>query len=158
MREEAKEQAKGLIRRFEGLSLHRYLCPAGYETIGYGHRIVPRDKIGATIGHDTAEDLLEKDVMKACKGVFQYTMGIELADYQLAALISFVFNVGVGAFAGSTMRRRIMAEDFAGVSAEFGKWVYGTVDGKKKTLKGLVARRDAERGVWDGKGAGEDVG
>lgn len=60
-----------------------------------------------------------------------------------AAYLSFIYNVGVGAFADSTLRVKLFKGDRRGACNELSRWVYA--DGKK--LAGLVKRREAERQV-----------
>jgi lysozyme len=58
----------------------------------------------------------------------------------LAAVSDFTFNLGAGKLRASTLRRRLLAEDWEGAPHELRKWVFG--GGKK--LPGLVRRRAAE--------------
>ena len=57
-----------------------------------------------------------------------------------AALGSFVYNAGAGAFAKSTMLKRLNSGDVLGECNELLKWVYT----KGRKLKGLERRRMAE--------------
>lgn len=59
---------------------------------------------------------------------------------RLAALTSFVFNLGAGRYRGSTLRRRVNEGNWDDVPRQLRRWVYS--GGKK--LKGLVIRREAE--------------
>lgn len=74
---------------------------------------------------------------------------VPLSPQQKAALVDFTFNVGAGAFAGSTLLRLLNAGDYAGAAAQFEAWDLAA--GKK--MAGLVTRRARERdlfntGVW----------
>jgi lysozyme len=60
---------------------------------------------------------------------------------RLGAITSFVFNLGAGRLAASTLRRKLNAGDWAAARRELVKWVWG--GGRK--LPGLVLRRAAER-------------
>ena len=71
-----------------------------------------------------------------------------LTQYQFDALVSFVFNVGVGAFGGSTLLRRLNQGDYNAVPAELMRWV----NSGGTPLPGLVRRRRAE-GVLFSRGA-----
>ena len=62
---------------------------------------------------------------------------------QKATYLDFVHNVGAAAFSGSTMRRKLLAGDMIGACRENEKWVYGTINGAKVALPGLVIRRNA---------------
>lgn len=118
----ASERAYALIRKFEGLRLAAYRCPAGVWTIGYGHTsgVVPGMSI--TIGQ--AEELLAQDVAVA-EGIVN-DEGLGLRQCQFDALVSFVFNVGGANFRKSTLLARIKvnADDNA-IMDEFLRWVYG---------------------------------
>ena len=62
---------------------------------------------------------------------------------QQATFLDFVHNKGTGAFASSTMRRKLLAGDFIGACRENEKWTRGTVGGVKVVLPGLKVRGDA---------------
>jgi len=66
---------------------------------------------------------------------------VPLNAHELAAYTSFVFNVGHGNFASSTLRRRLNEGDREGACEELKRWVYA----KGQKLPGLVKRREAER-------------
>ena len=63
---------------------------------------------------------------------------------QFDALVSFVFNVGEGAFRISTLRKKLIATDYVGCADEFPKWNKQ----KGKVLAGLVKRRAMERELF----------
>ena len=67
-------------------------------------------------------------------------IAVPLADRQFDVLVSFTFNLGVGALQRSTLRRKVNREEHGEVPAEFLKWVWG--GGRR--LPGLVQRREAE--------------
>ena len=136
--------AAALARRFEGLYLTPYLCPAGVPTIGYGatHYLDGRQVklTDPPISRETAERLLLMQVrtiylpavMRLCPGI---------GDTQrLAAIIDFCFNLGAGALSASTLRKRVNADRWDVVPAELRKWVRGG----GRVLRGLVLRREAE--------------
>ncbi|MCD6035213.1 MAG: muraminidase [Rickettsiales bacterium] len=135
------QEGINLICRFEGFSSKVYICPAGYPTIGYGHLIRPENKaqFSGPITKAQAEVLLRKDVETAEQAVLRLVT-VPLTDGQFDALVSFVFNLGAGAFQGSTLRSKINRGEHADAAKEFEKWIFA--GGKK--LSGLVARRAAE--------------
>ena len=135
------QQGLDLIKKYEGLRLEAYKCPAGVWTIGYGHTkgVIK----GMKISKEEAETLLKQDV-----SVFELqvinTVG-KLAACKIDALVSFAYNVGIAAFRNSTLCRKVKANsDDASIRSEFGKWVYA---GSKK-LPGLVKRRAEEADVY----------
>lgn len=136
-----------LIREFEGLALEAYVDPVGIATIGYGTIRYPGGEpvqLGDRISAEHAEQLLRDAI--AGRYAPALLEAIPQARYfsapQQAALISFTYNVGVGALQRSSLRRRLLAgEDPDQVIAEeLPRWSRG--DGRE--LAGLVRRRAAE--------------
>lgn len=141
-RREVPAAALQLIKESEGCSLKAYVCPAGVLTIGYGHTgadVVP----GKQITQDVADRLLEMDLERFERGVGDLVR-VPLSDNEFGALVSFAFNVGLQAFADSTLLRKLNANDHAGAAAEFGRWVNGDAG----PLPGLVTRREKERKLF----------
>jgi len=137
------EMAKGLARRFEGLRLVRYLCPAGYPTIGYGHRCAGDQE---PIDEVRAEALLDADILASHDQAVRDCQPLAEADVgKRAAVADWVFNLGSGRWRSSTFRRRVMDGDWEEASKECRRWVHG--GGRK--LPGLVIRREAEVGLMN---------
>jgi lysozyme len=138
---EATEEGFALIRRFEGFSPIIYQCPAGYDTIGYGHLVRPQERARFAGGIDEAgaELQLHQDVQDAELAVLRL-VAVPLTDGQFDALVSFTFNFGAGALQRSTLRRKVNREEHAEVPVELRRWVWA--GGRR--LSGLVARRQAE--------------
>lgn len=135
--------AKGLaiVKAHEGLELTAYLCPAKVWTIGYGHT-GPDVRPRLTIDGREAERLLDLDLDIAEQAVAKAAPGA--SQEQFDAMVSLAFNIGVGAFLGSTLLKRHKAGDFAGAASAFGSWVYA----KRKKLPGLVRRRGEEAALY----------
>lgn len=149
---ETSQRGIDLIKRYEGLVTHSYLCPAGRYTIGFGH--IKGVKKGDVVTEAQAENLLKQD-LKLCESNLNYSIendGIELNQNQFDACISFIFNLGFSAFIFSTLYKKLKQGDYEGASDEFLKWVYitKTVNGErvKIRLKGLETRRNAERDLF----------
>lgn len=81
---------------------------------------------------------MQKDVEYFLRGTVELCPGLEGA--RLAAIADFAYNLGLERLKYSTLRKRVVSEDWAAVKQELVKWVNG--GGKK--LPGLVLRRDAE--------------
>lgn len=140
----ANDQALALIRRWEGLRLWPYLCAAGRPTIGYGTTRYPDGRAvtlrDAPITPIYAAYLLERDVATVyAPAVARLCPGAD-TDNLRAALISFAYNLGVNALAGSTLRRKVNAQDWGGAKRELMRWVKAG----GRNLPGLVARRAEE--------------
>lgn len=130
-----------LIKRSEGLRLKAYRCPAGVPTIGYGST-GPHVKMGMTITEAEAERLLREDLERFEKGVVQ--MAGMMTPGQFSALVSFAFNVGLGALQKSTLLKKHLAGDYDGAAREFAKWNKAA----GKVLPGLVTRRADEAALY----------
>ena len=138
-----KTSRKGieLIKKYEGLRLTAYRCPAGVWTIGYGH--TKGVKQGQKISSEEAEKLLIEDLTPIEKNIDK--MGLKINQSQFDALVSFAFNVGINALQSSTLLKkvRVNANDIT-IKDEFMRWVYA---GSKK-LDGLVKRRKEEAEMY----------
>ena len=134
----------GIIKKFEGLKLEAYLCPAGIPTIGVGH--TRGVKLGQKISVEQAEAFLSEDY-KIAEDAVKRLVKVPLNGNQLGALTSFVFNLGEGRLMGSTLLRLLNQGEYRLAALEFDKWVYS--GGKK--LNGLIARRKAERELFESK-------
>lgn len=130
-----------LIKRFEGLRLKAYLCPAGKPTIGYGHT---KDvKLGDVITEEEAEQLLREDLIVVENEINRHNLNIN--QNQFDALVSFVYNVGQGNFERSTLLKKIKSNpNDLSIRNEFMRWIYA--DGKP--LNGLKKRRKMEADLY----------
>jgi len=134
-----------LIKRFEGLRLHAYQDVGGVWTIGYGTTRTPDGPVaeGQRITQTEAEAFLADDVREFEQGVdAAVTVGVTQPMFD--ALVSLAYNVGLGAFRGSTLLRKLNARDWEGAAAEFARWnkVGQTV------VDGLTRRRAEEAAVF----------
>jgi lysozyme len=130
------------IAAHEQLRLTPYKDQAGLWTIGYGHKLRPGEWYDA-IDEAKADALMADDTAEAQAAVRRYVTR-PLTQAQFDALVSLVFNIGAGAFAGSTLLVKLNAGDDAGAAAEFPKWKYVTINGRKQPSDGLLARRESE--------------
>lgn len=131
-----------LIKDFEGLKLRAYLCPAKVWTIGYGST-GPHVTAGKVITEAEAEELLKDDLDRFEKAVTRLVT-VPLRQNQYDALVSFAFNVGIGALERSTLLKRVNARLFDLAFGEFAKW--NRAGGK--VLAGLTRRRAAEAALF----------
>ena len=130
------------IKRFEGFRGTAYKCPSGVWTIGYGHTVGVRHGDRMTEGE--AERTLRRDL--AHFEAFVDGLHVTSRQHCFDALVDFAFNVGCDALSGSTLLRKIRscAATDAEIRAEFMRWTYATVAGRKRKLPGLVKRREWE--------------
>jgi GH24 family phage-related lysozyme (muramidase) len=132
-------QGIALVQLFEGFSPVAYDCPGGYQTIGYGHVILPDEDFSDGITKQWAEELLKRD-LRLAEAALRRLIAVPLSDGQFDALVSFTFNLGAGALQRSTLRRKVNAGMHDDVPRELLRWVYA--GGQK--LAGLIRRREAE--------------
>ena len=136
-----------IIRKFEGLKLTAYLCPANVWTIGYGSTFYENgSKVqqGDKITLDRADRLLLEMVKRfeiSVKGLVKSNIN----DNQLGSLTSFAFNVGTSALSKSTLLKKVNANpDDPTIRNEFMRWTKAG----GKVLKGLVTRRESEANLY----------
>lgn len=155
-----------VIGGHEGEKLIAYKDTAGLWTIGKGHLIKSTDRVirqGAPqplypygpldannkptgvmqITQEESDRLFENDTATARNAVSNLVM-VPLTTNQRAALVSLVFNIGTGAFAGSTLLKKLNARDYSGAADQFLVWKKaGGVDSP-----GLINRRASERALF----------
>lgn len=130
-----------LIKQFEGFSATPYTDASGHS-IGFGHFIRPGESF-TSVTPVQAEALLAADTAIADAAVSRLVR-VALSQNQHNALVSLVFNIGVGAFENSTLLRRLNSGDYRGAADEFRRWIYsgGVID------HALVDRRAVERELF----------
>ena len=140
----AAEIAAALCRRFEGLHLRPYLCPAGVPTVGYGATYY-EDGTRVTLSDppltpQRAEELLLWHIENVyLPAVLKLCPDVDTPE-RLAALIDSAFHLGVGNLRASTLRKRVNAKRWGDVRTELMKWI--KAGGRE--LRGLRLRREAE--------------
>jgi len=135
------------LKKHEGFSATVYLDAAGLPTIGYGHKLKRGESFPDGVDEATAIGLLAGDIQDAEDAVNAGVIvpwGAPLSQARFDALVSFAYNVGAGAFAGSTLLKKLNAGDLDGAAAEFARWNKIHVAGELVANAGLSARRDAE--------------
>jgi lysozyme len=140
----ASRKAISLITHFEGFRAEAYKDPVGIWSIGFGttEGVKQGDKITVPEALSRLNDHIQEKVEPPLRRYIIWP----LLQCEFDALVSFVYNVGAGAFARSTMRRKINEPSMWEASLEFDKWVYA--GGKK--LNGLITRRDHEKAMFRG--------
>ncbi len=134
-------EGKRLLKKLEGYVAEPYQDVAGHWTIGYGTRISDPDR---HYSREEIEALFEEAVQRAEKAV-ERLVKVPLKQHQFDALVLFVYNIGEGAFARSSMLRFVNQGDFRKAAREFLRWVYAD----QKVLAGLLERRYRERLVFE---------
>ena len=102
--------------------------------IRHGHRYTDRE----------CDSLLKADLQKVASAI-DPLIKVRIPDPTRAALYSFTYNVGSGAFASSTLLKKLNAVDVPGACKELQRWTYAG----GKQWKGLITRREIEREVCE---------
>lgn len=136
------------LEEFEGYRDKSYVCPAGKWTIGYGTTRINGVPVsnGMTCTKEQAKQWVIDDLRDIVVGVTRLVR-VKLNECQLAMLYDFCYNLGLGAFAKSTLLKLLNQNNIDGAAQEFEKWVYSA----GKIENGLVRRRLAEKKVFLGE-------
>ncbi|WP_160714205.1 glycoside hydrolase family protein [Chitinophaga solisilvae] len=145
-----------LIKRLEGFRAQKYNDQAGHCTIGYGTLIHQGNCNGAASEAPYAGGITEQRatelLMERLTG-FQQAVNegitVALNQHQFDALVSFVYNIGTGAFRASTLRRLLNQGNYSAVPTEMRKWVKVRRNGVLVDSQGLINRRNAEIELWN---------
>ena len=132
------KQGLALTEGFESCRLTAYQDVKGVWTIGWGHT-GPEVVAGLVWTQDQADTALVCDTQHAVNTVNRLVT-IELSQTAFDALVDFVFNVGSGNFAGSTMLKLINSGNLDAAAEEFSKWDHAS----GQVISGLLRRREAE--------------
>lgn len=133
-----------MIGYFEGVRYEPYRDIAGVLTVCYGH--TGNDIIQNRLyTQQECDALLQKDFIKIQRQV-DALVKVSLDNHTKASLYSFAFNVGITAFARSTLLKKLNKGDQHGACEEMGRWVYAG----GKVWKGLINRREMESALCHG--------
>jgi lysozyme len=147
---EPSTKALDIIKFFEAsnvVRLRAYLCSAAVPTIGWGTTLYPsgkRVKIGDVITPEEAEEYLINDIQIAIHTI-RKEVKVKLTQSMFDALVSFIYNIGTGAFRKSTLLRLLNDEKYTLASQQFARW--NRVNGVP--VSGLSRRRKAEKELFN---------
>lgn len=136
-----------LIKKYEGLRLSAYLCPASVVTIGYGSTRYPNGKkviLGEKLsGEKEATQLLLSTLDPYEAAVNKHLPNINQCQFD--ALVSFCYNVGTGAFIKSTLLKKAKVNNAdPSILDEFLRWNKAA----GKVMNGLTNRRREEANLY----------
>ncbi|MBO7226568.1 MAG: lysozyme [Bacteroidales bacterium] len=139
-----------LLIELESEHLEAYLCPSGIPTIGVGLTTYPNGekvKLGDVITKEQSREYLKQTLETFEKQVVLLLDGLPLPRKSLDALIIFSFNIGITAFAKSSLLKRIKEDknNLTVIEKEFNRWIFC----KGVKLKGLEKRRQAEYELFE---------
>lgn len=147
---DAIKLAIGLIAQFEGYAkrLNNGDCCAYPDpatggdpfTIGYGST-GPDIKQHTIWSKEKAYERLTEHVQYFAAALLKLSPKLATASPErFAAVISWVYNLGLGNYRISTFKKRIDANDWRGAAIECRKWKWAA----GRILPGLIRRREAE--------------
>jgi len=138
------DRGRQLIKRYEGLRLSAYVCPAGRLTIGWGH--TRGVCAGQRITEQQAEAMLTADTAPIEQ--LLNALGINFRQEQFDALVSWIFNLGYGNFSHSTLLKRIQAgASDEEIADQMVRWTFAG----GRQLRGLMERRVSEANTFVGR-------
>lgn len=156
-----------LMHLFEGYRDQPYLCSAHMWTIGWGH-VLYQDQIKLPIARvdgytgpirrdyqlqakdnrvwskPELEEIFKADLVTFERGVLRLAPNLAGRQHSFDACVAFAFNVGTGNFQRSSIRQRILREDWEGAADAFMMWTKAG----GQVLRGLVRRREAEKALF----------
>ena len=133
-----------LLKHFEGCELKAYRCSADVLTIGYGHtKDVTEDM---EITQEEAEAMLAEE-MGEYEGYINNKVTVPLDQNQFDAMVCWVYNLGSGNLASSTLLSVLNNGEYDKVPEQILRWNKAA----GKVLNGLVRRRDAEAKLFVGE-------
>lgn len=154
------ENGKKLVEHFEGRFNKAYLCPAGVWTIGIGH--TKGVKMGDTATDEQIDKWFYEDIM--VREMHVNDLHLKIAQNQFDALVSFVFNLGVGRLKESMLLKMIKVYPLnPEIRYQFSRWNKalakkdgkdndhdGLIDepGELEPLEGLIKRRASEAEMY----------
>lgn len=132
-----------LVKKWEGCKLKAYKDVGGVWTIGWGYT-GPEVKEGLEWSQSQANMALIARLNTIARILSNGCVVPMLYQPQFDALCSFCYNVGITAFRGSTLLRKINQKDFKGAADELLRW--NKVKGQP--VAGLTHRREDERTLF----------
>lgn len=131
-----------LVQSQEGCRLLPYTDVAGVWTQGYGHTqgVGPTSKAWTM---DQAEEVLAADLAHFQSGVRAQCPDVP-DGARLDALVDFSFNLGLGALAGSTLRKRVNEGNWINAATACRQWNKAHKDGVLIEIPVLTRRRAIE--------------
>ncbi|MGH6951198.1 MAG: lysozyme, partial [Vitreimonas sp.] len=134
-----------LIQHYEGFCAEPAPLPGGAWVVGHGH--VRLGEAGPLLGRAEAAQILAFDLAPV-ERLVNALVPKPLTQSQFDALVSFAFSVGVEAFAGSQVLRRVNSGDFVAAACAMDAWRKADVGGEYEVVEALVRRRAAEKALF----------
>lgn len=121
-------------------------------TIGYGSTyhsdgtLVRKDEVWTK---DYAIKVKTQVLDKFLKGLLLLSPElITSSPNKIASVLSLVYNIGLGNYKISKLRKKIANGDYTDIDKEFLKWNTARVNGVRRVMLGLTKRRKAEAALF----------
>ena len=133
-----------LLKKSEGFRDRVYADIAGFRTIGFGHRLSAGETYPVGINLLQGEAILNRDIEIAEASVNRLVRS-SLTQGQFDALIDFVFNLGAGRLASSTLLSYLNSGRYDDAAWQLLAWDHaGSTE-----VASLKSRREAEFRLWN---------
>jgi len=132
---------KDLIEKHEGKINNIYIDPVGFATVGIGHLVVAGENFPHTLTDEQVYQLFDKDIVRFEDAVNKLVK-VKLNQNQFDALVSFTFNLGLGALKNSTLLKVLNSGNYKEAAKQFLRW--DKAGSPPKPLPGLTKRRKEE--------------
>lgn len=146
-----------VLKKFEGFRAEPYKDSAGIPTIGYGTTLYPNGtKVkmsDSSISKETAIEYVNYHIKNNVIPYIVSRVTVPITEAMFEALCSFVYNVGGGNFAKSTLLQLLNKKDYGGAGGQFAEWTKAG----GQTLAGLVSRRKDEFALYKADGYPSNV-
>ena len=141
-----------LIKGFEGCVLHPYLDQVGVPTIGYGNTQYEDGRhvkmSDSSITKERADELFKYFADKFAYSV-ERLLKKKVTQNKFNALVSIAYNIGIGAFSGSTLLKKVNKDACdESIRNEFAKWNKGRIKGELVVIQALALRRKKEADLY----------
>ena len=133
-----------LLKKSEGFRDRVYTDVAGFRTIGFGHRLTPGEAYPTGITQAEGEMILSRDLAIAESAV-ERLVKVPLTQGQFDALVDFVFNLGAGRLASSTLLGYLNTGRFDEAAWQLLAWDHAG----SREIAALKSRREAEFHLWN---------
>lgn len=145
---QASQKIIEFLKEKEGFSAAPYLDPVGVPTIGYGTTMYEDGrKVSMSddpISEERGEELLRFHLKERAERPLN-NLKLNLEQHEFDALVSFIYNLGIGNFLSSTLLKKIKGgNDKEEIRKQFLRWNKA----KGKTLPGLTKRREIESRIY----------
>lgn len=139
-----------IVTLFEGVMMTGYLDPVGIPTKCMGD--TNNVQVGAQYSTQECLESLETQLVAHAEPVLACVPQLKGRTFELAASVSFAYNIGTTAFCNSTTAKRFRAGDRQGACKAMNENDQGKpqwVTSRGRVLPGLVERRAAERALCE---------